>query len=390
MFELYDALPEDPMFRVSRLAAQDTRPNLVDLTIGIYKTSELRSTKFKSVRDAEAILLKEETDKDYFSIAGHDALITAATELVLGDFNANHVTGIQALGGTGSLYLGAKLLSEQVKAPAFISTPTWVNHKNIFSSAGFDVQDYHYYDRSQCVLLFDKVCDTLRKAPKSSVFIFHGCCHNPSGIDPTLDQWKELAELCKARSIIPFFDLAYQGFGDGLNEDVAAIRYFAEMGLEMLVGCSFSKNLGLYGERVGALLVIGAEQLNVASHLKAIIRASYSNPPRHGALVAAQVLQDRQLRQNWEMELTEVRNRIDAMRQKLILAFQEIDSHLDVKRLGQCRGMFLFLDLTSDQIHALREDHAIYLTESGRMNVAGLNEEVIPYVAASILKVVKI
>lgn len=389
MFELYDALPEDPMFRISRAAAQDTRAPKVDLTIGIYKTSQLNSMKFESVGKAESILLKEETNKDYFPIAGHDPFINASRELVLGDFDAQRVTGVQALGGTGALYLGAKLLSEQTKGPAYISSPTWVNHRNIFSATGFGLQEYFYYDPSKTTLQFDVICDALQNAPAGSVFVFHGCCHNPTGIDPTLDQWKELASLCKSKSVIPFFDLAYQGFGDGLNQDVAAIRYFAQSGLEMLVACSFSKNLGLYGERVGSLLVVGENQQNVASHLKAMIRASYSNPPRHGALVAAHVLNNRELRKSWESELTEVRNRLDSMRKQLVQALQELDPNRSYESLGRCKGMFLFLDLSIDQVHALRENYAIYMPDSGRVNIAGLNNENIPYVAESIANVVK-
>ncbi len=389
-FDRYDITPPDPIFFISSQAAADQRPEKVDLTIGIYKTAELKSMVFKSIREAEKKLLENETNKDYLSISGHQALIDGSIDLVFGkDHCERAICGIQALGGTGALCLGANLLAETLKMPVYVSKPTWVNHHNVFSSAGFMVKDYFYYDQKTQSLNIDAFFEALNRAEKGSVVVLHGCCHNPSGADPDLEQWKEISDLCKARQLIPFFDLAYQGFGQGLEQDVRAIRLFAKDGHSMLVAQSFSKNLGLYGERVGTLLVLTSEKSGVISHLKAIARASYSNPPRHGGLIAAHVLSDPHLRSIWEDELNYMRQRVNSTREHLADALAKSCPNHDFSYLKERNGMFCYLDLTKDHIESLKTEKAIYLTQSGRINVTGLNEQNVVYVADSIASVLE-
>ena len=389
-FDQYDISPPDPIFYISSQAATDQRPEKVDLTIGIYKTPELKSMIFQSIKAAEKQLLADETNKDYLSIGGSQVLVDASIDLVFGsDRSGRDVCGVQALGGTGALRLGANLLAETVKAPVYVSKPTWVNHHNIFSRAGFKVVDYAYYDQQTQTMDFNAFFDSLNAASKGSVIILHGCCHNPSGVDPNLEQWKEIANLCKARNLIPFFDLAYQGFGQGLEEDVKAIRHFAKEGLSILVAYSFSKNLGLYGERVGTLLVTASESSGVPSHLKAIARASYSNPPRHGGMIAAKVLTTANLRSNWKNELNNIRQRIISTRIGLANALAKSCTNHDFSYLEERNGMFCYLNLTKDQIEKLKAEKAIYLTQSGRINVTGLNDQNITYVADSIASVLE-
>ena len=383
-FEDYELLPSDPIFSLSQEAIDDKRTDKVDLTIGIYKTPKLQSMVFSSIKLAEQALLEEETNKDYLSIDGDHQFIEGVKKLVLGT-SKRKFCGVQALGGTGALRVGADFLAEKLKRPVYLSSPTWVNHHNIFKRAGFEICSYPYYDKEKKEILFEELLETLSKAPAQSIIVFHGCCHNPTGVDPTYEQWQELALLCKKQELIPFFDLAYQGFGANLDEDVKGIRFFAEEGLEILISTSHSKNFGMYGERVGCLLVLTDSSEKVLSHLKAIARASYSNPPRHGALLVAKILSDPSLRQSWMNELAECQWRLQTMRTQfaeLLKTYSQTNAHDYLKR---CKGMFCYLDLAKEQIHALKADKAIYLTGSGRINVTGLNDENIDYVARSIV-----
>lgn len=388
-FSHYGRLPQDPIFSLSAQSAKDTRPNKVDLTMGIYKDESLRSGIFKSIKEAEKRLLEQESNKDYLPIGGLEELIHQTELLVFGK-KMEGLAGIQTLGGTGALRVGADLLKKGTSS-VYLPKPTWVNHHKIFTYAGLQVREYEYYDRAAHSLSFDALCAELDRAKEHSVVVLHGCCHNPSGVDPTLDQWKVIAQICQKRKLIPFFDLAYLGFGNGIENDAAAIRSFALMGLPLLVAVSYSKNLGLYGERTGVLLaLLGAGFAeNIKSHMLALARASYSNPPRHGGLIAAAVLSDSQLRSVWITELDSMRERMQDLRKDFARALTEAIPSQDFQYLNHCKGMFSYLNLEEDQVSQLRESNGIYLTGSGRINISGLNQANMSRVVQAIKKVYK-
>ncbi|MCP5492270.1 MAG: aspartate/tyrosine/aromatic aminotransferase [Chlamydiales bacterium] len=389
VFSAYRHLPLDPIFFLSAEAVKDPRPNKVDLTMGIYRDDSLNSGIFKSIKEAERQLFKDESNKDYLPIAGSRDLISETELLVFGK-NKEGSAGIQTLGGTGALRVGADLL-KQVASTVYLPKPTWINHYNIFTYAGFQVREYAYYDRATQSLSFEVLCSQLEQAAEHSVVVLHGCCHNPSGMDPTPDQWKTIAQICQRGNLIPFFDLAYLGFGDGLNEDPQAIRTFAEMGLPILVAVSYSKNLGLYGERTGVLLTLPGVSYaeNVKSQLQALARGSYSNPPRHGGLLAAAVLSDSQLRALWIDELDSMRVRMQQLRKNFAHALTAAVPSQDFQYLNHCKGMFSYLNLEEKQVSRLKELDAIYLTGSGRVNISGLNPSNMDRVVEAIKKVYK-
>lgn len=388
-FEQYEQLNSDPIFALSGAAKSDPRPDKVDLSIGVYKDETLNSTIFDAVKRAEKSLLEGQKNKDYLPIRGSDDLIQAAAKLVFGEYDPQKMAGVQSLGGTGALRLGADLLKIRSNSPAFISKPTWINHLNIFKRAGFTVNEYPYYDRDRQDYDHVGCLKVLDAAPSSSVIVLHACCHNPTGVDPSLDQWDEIAEVCISKGLIPFFDLAYLGFGAGLDEDAKPMRLFAQKGLSFLVACSFSKNLSLYGERTGVLLAVSDAALKVQSQLEAIIRANYSNPPRHGALLAAKVLTDSELRKAWEQELVTVRKRFQDMRMGLQSALQERLSDLDLDYLLKRKGMFCLLNLKPENVDHLQKEHGIYMTKGGRINLTGLNSKNMNKVADAIEHVIK-
>ncbi len=388
-FSRYDHLSQDPIFSLSSQSAKDTRPNKIDLTMGIYKDASLKSGIFKSIKEAEKRLLEQESNKDYLPIGGLEELIHQTELLVFGK-RMEGLAGIQTLGGTGALRIGADLLKAG-SSVVYLPKPTWVNHHKIFTYAGFKIQECAYYDRGAHSLSFDAFCADLEQAVEQSVVVLHGCCHNPSGMDPTLDQWKIIAQICQKRRLIPFFDLAYLGFGSGIEADGEAIRSFAQMGLPLLVAVSYSKNLGLYGERIGVLLALPGAGFaeNVRSHMLALARASYSNPPRHGALLAASVLSDSQLRSDWITELDGMRERMQGLRKDFAQALKVSMPSQDFQYLHRCRGMFSYLNLEVDQVSRLREVNGIYLTGTGRINISGLNSSNMSDVVQAIEKVIK-
>ncbi|RYH30020.1 MAG: aspartate/tyrosine/aromatic aminotransferase, partial [Alcaligenaceae bacterium] len=333
----------------------------------------------------------------YLPIDGINGYNQGAQALLLGKDSAlaaeNRVLTVQALGGTGALKIGADLLKQILpETHVLISDPSWENHRALFERAGFTVDNYPYYDAATHGLNFDGMLAALKAAPEQTIVVLHACCHNPTGVDPTLDQWKQIVEVVAARNLVPFLDIAYQGFGDGLQEDAAVVRLFAEQGLTFFVSSSFSKSFSLYGERVGALtIVVGSkdEGTKVLSQLKRVIRTNYSNPPTHGGTLVANVLNDPELFSLWETELAGMRDRIRVMRQQLVQKIREAGATQDFSFVLTQRGMFSYSGLTAAQVDKLREDHAIYALSTGRICVAALNSKNIDVVAKGIAQVLK-
>ena len=395
MFENIKAAPADPILGLGEAFKSETRANKINLGIGIYKDAQGATPIMRAVKEAETRLLAKENSKNYLGIDGiadynqrTKALLFGADSQIIAQDRARTV---QSLGGTGALRIAAEFIKRQTKAQnVWISTPTWPNHNAIFNAVGMTIREYRYYDAERKALDWDNLITDLSNANEGDVVLFHGCCHNPTGIDPTPEQWKQLAELSVKNGWLPLFDFAYQGLANGLNEDAVGLRTFAANHKELLVASSFSKNFGLYNERVGAFTLV-AENADIAAtaltQVKSIIRTLYSNPASHGGATVATVLNDPQLRQEWENELTEMRERIKKMRHLFVQLLKEYGAKQDFGFIMEQNGMFSFSGLTPEQVDRLREEFAIYAVRSGRINVAGITEDNIRYLCESIVKV---
>ncbi len=395
MFENIKAAPADPILGLGEAFKSETRANKINLGIGIYKDAQGATPIMRAVKEAETRLLAKENSKNYLGIDGiadynqrTKALLFGADSQIIAQDRARTV---QSLGGTGALRIAAEFIKRQTKAQnVWISTPTWPNHNAIFNAVGMTIREYHYYDAERKALDWDNLIADLSNANEGDVVLFHGCCHNPTGIDPTPEQWKQLAELSVKNGWLPLFDFAYQGLANGLNEDAVGLRTFAANHKELLVASSFSKNFGLYNERVGAFTLV-AENSDIAAtaltQVKSIIRTLYSNPASHGGATVATVLNDPQLRQEWENELTEMRERIKKMRHLFVQLLKEYGAKQDFGFIMEQNGMFSFSGLSAEQVDRLREEFAIYAVRSGRINVAGITEDNIRYLCESIVKV---
>ena len=395
MFENIKAAPADPILGLGEAFKSETRANKINLGIGIYKDAQGATPIMRAVKEAETRLLAKENSKNYLGIDGiadynqrTKALLFGADSQIIAQDRARTV---QSLGGTGALRIAAECIKRQTKAQnVWISTPTWPNHNAIFNAVGMTIREYHYYDAERKALDWDNLIADLSNANEGDVVLFHGCCHNPTGIDPTPEQWKQLAELSVKNGWLPLFDFAYQGLANGLNEDAVGLRTFAANHKELLVASSFSKNFGLYNERVGAFTLV-AENSDIAAtaltQVKSIIRTLYSNPASHGGATVATVLNDPQLRQEWENELTEMRERIKKMRHLFVQLLKEYGAKQDFGFIMEQNGMFSFSGLSAEQVDRLREEFAIYAVRSGRINVAGITEDNIRYLCESIVKV---
>ena len=395
MFEHIKAAPADPILGLGEAFKSETRANKINLGIGIYKDAQGATPIMRAVKEAETRLLAKENSKNYLGIDGiadynqrTKALLFGADSPIIAQDRARTV---QSLGGTGALRIAAEFIKRQTKAQnVWISTPTWPNHNAIFNAVGMTIREYRYYDAERKALDWDNLIADLSNANEGDVVLFHGCCHNPTGIDPTPEQWKQLAELSVKNGWLPLFDFAYQGLANGLNEDAVGLRTFAANHKELLVASSFSKNFGLYNERVGAFTLV-AENADIAAtaltQVKSIIRTLYSNPASHGGATVATVLNDPQLRQEWENELTEMRERIKKMRHLFVQLLKEYGAKQDFGFIMEQNGMFSFSGLSAEQVDRLREEFAIYAVRSGRINVAGITEDNIRYLCESIVKV---
>jgi aromatic-amino-acid transaminase len=348
------------------------------------------------VAAAEQMLLQAPKAKGYLPIDGIAAYDRAVQDLVFGADSAavreGRVVTVQALGGTGGLKLGADLLRRQLdpSSRVLISDPSWENHRALFTNAGFAVETYPYYDAESHGVRFAAMLGALRTAPARSIVVLHACCHNPTGCDLTNAQWADVVQACRDRDLVPFLDMAYQGFGEGIAEDGAAVQMFLASGLEFLVSTSFSKSFSLYGERVGALSIVCAskdEATRVLSQLKIVIRTNYSTPPTFGASVVATVLTTPALRAMWEEELSGMRQRIRTMREALVAALAEAGVTRDLSFVTRQKGMFSYSGLTAAQMHRLRDEFGVYGVDSGRICVAALNSRNLNRVAAALAQV---
>ncbi|WP_159564541.1 amino acid aminotransferase [Budvicia diplopodorum] len=380
MFEHITAAPADPILGLGDLYNAETRANKINLGIGVYKDETGHTPVLDSVKKAEQYLLENETTKNYLGIAGLAAFGVCTQELLFGTESSiiadKRARTAQAPGGTGALRIAADFIATNTSAKrVWISNPSWPNHKSVFKAAGLETPEYTYYNAEQHALDFDGMLASLEQAQAGDVVLFHGCCHNPTGIDPTEEQWKLLAKLSAERGWLPLFDFAYQGFAKGLEEDAQGLRIFTQSNPELIVASSYSKNFGLYNERVGAFTLIasdGETAERAFSQVKSVIRANYSNPPAHGAAVVTAILSNQSLRESWEQELTDMRQRIHRMRQLFVNTLQEKGAHKDFSFIINQNGMFSFSGLTSEQVLRLRNEYAIYAVNSGRINVAGM------------------
>jgi aromatic-amino-acid transaminase len=382
MFEKVVTAAADPILGLTEAFAKDPRVEKINLGVGIYKDETGQTPILKTVKLAEQKLVNEEKSKSYLSIEGHKPYALAVQKLLFGADSdvviKQRAITAQAPGGTGALRTAADFIKSNLPSDRiWVSNPTWANHGNVFNTAGLEVKQYAYYDAETKDLDFSAMLNSLAQAEAGDVVLFHGCCHNPTGIDPTLEQWTELAQLCADKKLLPLFDFAYQGFAKGVEEDAAGLRVFTEYCEEMLVANSFSKNFGLYNERVGGLTLV-AKDANVAtaafSQIKSGIRANYSNPPAHGAAIVAMILDDEVLRAQWIEEVAVMRVRIHEMRELFVATLAEMGVSGDFSFITRQNGMFSFSGLTKEQVKLLKDEHATYIVGSGRISVAGMTK----------------
>jgi len=395
LFSAVELAPRDPILGLNEQYVADTNPNKVNLGVGMYYDENGRLPLLKCVAAAEQAMVETPAARGYLPIDGIADYDRAAQRLAFGDNAAavaeRRIATVQALGGTGALKVAADFLKRlQPQAKVLISDPSWENHRALFTQAGFEVQTYPYYDNAAHALRFDAMLAALNAAAPGTVVVLHACCHNPTGCDLTPAQWADVVASARQRRWTPVLDMAYQGFGQGLDEDAAAVRRFVDAGIDCLVATSFSKSFSLYGERVGALSVVcstAQEAQHVLSQLKVLIRANYSNPPTHGAKAVAAVLADAKLRGLWEDELAQMRLRIHQMRLSLIQKLKAAGVQQDMSFIGSQQGMFSYSGLSTPQMQRLRSEFGIYGVDSGRICVAALNPRNIDYVAQSVAKV---
>ena len=396
LFSAVEMAPRDPILGLNEQFAADTNPNKVNLGVGVYFDENGKLPLLACVQAAEKALMDAPKPRGYLPIDGIAAYDNAVKKLVFGAdsdvVTQGRVATVQALGGTGGLKIGADFLKKlSPNAKVLISDPSWENHRALFTQAGFEVGTYRYYDAATRSLNFDGMLADLKAAAPGTIVVLHACCHNPTGYDITAAQWDQVIAVVKAKGLVAFLDMAYQGFGHGIAEDGAVIGKFVAAGLNIFVSTSFSKSFSLYGERVGALSVVASdkeEAAKVLSQLKIMIRTNYSNPPTHGGAVVAMVLDDPKLRAQWEEELAGMRTRIKAMRQALVDGLKAAGVQQDMGFITTQVGMFSYSGLSKDQMVRLRNEFGVYGTDTGRMCVAALNEKNIGHVCASIAKVI--
>jgi aromatic-amino-acid transaminase len=387
--------PSDPILGVTETYNADPNPNKVNLGVGVYYDDNGKVPVLECVRRAEQSIAAAPLPRNYLPIDGLQAYDRAVQGLLFGAdsdaLRSGRVITVQTLGGTGGLKVGVDFLRRlNPSAQLWISDPSWENHRAIFEFAGFTVNTYPYYNAVTHGLNFDAMLSALQKLPAGSITVLHACCHNPTGVDLTPAQWERVIDVVNARGLVPFLDIAYQGFAEGLDADAVAVRLFTAACKVVFVSSSFSKSLSLYGERVGALSIV-AENANEAaralSQLKRVIRTNYSNPPTHGGQAVATVLTTPELRTLWENELGQMRERIKRMRRQLVDKVRAIRADFDLSFVVEQRGMFSYSGLTKEQVQRLRSEYSVYAIDSGRICVAALNEKNVDYAAAAIASV---
>lgn len=388
-FDTVAMAPPDPILGLNTAFKADPRSNKVNLSIGAYKTDDLQPLVLAAVKKAEGQILAEGMDKEYLSQDGNPEYVKRSIKLVF-DTEQDNIFGAQAPGGTAGVRLAAEFLAQIGSQIIYLPDPTWANHNQIFTRVGLEVASYPYYDVERKEFAKSGMIQAIKSIPAGSPILLHACCHNPTGLDPTPADWKEISTAVKIQGLLPVFDFAYQGFGVGIDEDAMAVRHFLADGHQMLVANSYSKNFGLYGERIGGFYVVTADAETaerVKSQVMRIIRANYSNPPLHGSRIIAAVLASDALRQEWESELAVMRERISGMRKALAEGLNAGGSSVDFSFMYKQNGMFSYSGLAKDAVDRLREEYAIYMPTNGRLNVAGLSPKNLDYVVEAILAV---
>lgn len=394
MLDKLERLPADSILGLAAIAKADANPNKVDLTVGVYMNEDGVCPVFKAVKMAQAALQQEEVSKSYLPPAGVDAFNDGMQQLL---FGAGHpalrdgrVSSVQAPGGCGALRIGAEIIfAAAPTAKVWVSDPTWPVHLPLLGSVGLEFETYRYYEPVSHGVNFDGMVEDLKRAQTGDVVLLHGCCHNPCGADLSLEQWGVVADMAEAQGFVPFVDIAYQGFGDGLEEDAAGLRLLAERVPEMIIAASCSKNMGLYRERTGAVMFVCQDRANaeaLVSQALVAARRVYSMPPAHGALIAGRILSDQALDEIWRTELVDMCGRMNGLRTGLREKLEAASSR-DFAFIEKEKGMFSFLGLSTEQAIRLREEYSVYMLDSSRINVAGVNARNIDYLAQSVASV---
>ena len=396
MFEHLPVAPPDSILGLSEAFSKDSRANKINLTVGVYKDEQGRTPILDTVKKAEASLLKSETSKGYMPIEGHPEYLKAVTELIYGGsgIDLGRVAIAQTPGGTGALRVGADTVIRHFPGSRiWLSNPTWANHGAIFQAAGMETPVYPYLTADKTSLDFSAMVTELKtNGRRGDLVCLHACCHNPTGIDPTLEQWLEISELLAEKQMMPFVDFAYQGFGDGLEADAKPLHLILERNHEAIVCNSFSKNFGLYSERVGSVSIVSHEAKNteaVLSQIRQAVRCNYSNPPRHGAATVAAVLTSPDLKSEWVAEVNSMRDRISKMRSMFIDGMKQATSVRDFSFLNRQKGMFSYSGLNAMQADWLKNERGIYIVGTGRINVAGMASSTMPTLCSAIADCLK-
>lgn len=394
MFNQLQPVPTDPILGLVQEYKADTNPNKVDLTVGVYKNEQGDTPVLAAVKKAEQFRLANEQSKAYLGMAGDLTFNSLMTDLIFGQHDvvgAGRVKTAQTPGGTGSLRVAAEFLKTcNPNSTVWVTNPTWANHISIFKAAGLQVQEFPYFDFETMGLKFEETIETLSKVPAGDIVLLHACCHNPSGMDLNIQQWQTIADLAKAQGFTVLIDTAYQGFGDGLEQDAAGIRLLASQLDEMIVCSSCSKNFGLYRDRIGAISILGTDTAKVEIAFSVVlgtIRSIYSMPPAHGAEIVATILGSDELTSLWHQELDEMRTRINSLRTFIVDKFKEKNVPGNFDFISTQNGMFSFLGIDKASIETLKNDYSIYMVGSSRVNIAGVNNENADYFAESLAKV---
>lgn len=397
LFASIQPAPADPILGLTEAFKADTNPNKINLSVGVYQDATGKTPVLESVRRAAHKIVEKLASKSYLPIPGAPAYAAAVQRLLFGaDHEAvksGRVATSHTPGGTGALRVAADLIHQNLpKATIWMTQPTWPNHPQIFAAAGVPTKTVPYFDAKTNSLAWDQFLAAVKQIPAGDVLLLHACCHNPTGIDPTLEQWKQLADVIAERGILPLVDFAYQGFADGLEADAAGLRTLVRPGAELIVCSSFSKNFGLYCERVGALSIVAADKKSadaVQSQVKVAIRSNYSNPPAHGGELVVAVLSDPELEKQWRKEVDEMRDRINGMRKLLVETLKAKGVPGDYSFITRQRGMFSFSGLKPEQVETLKKKYGIYIVGSGRINVAGITNDNVGPLCTAIAEVVK-
>ena len=392
MFESLQAMPADAILGLIAEFQEDQRANKIDLGVGVYRNTAGETPVLSSVKKAEQAILETQASKAYLGTAGNPDFNAAMQSMMFaGAAPDDRLVTIQTPGGSGSLRVAAGiLLRARENTTVWVSEPTWANHVPLLGGAGLELKPYPYYDTQKHVLRSDAMLGALREVPRGDVVLFHACCHNPSGLDPSQEEWRAITEIILERELLPFVDMAYQGFAEGLEEDAYSIRYMVERVPEMIVSSSCSKNFGLYRDRVGTVTFLSADAAGagiMASQLSNYVRTLYSMPPDHGAAVVSTILNDAALREEWHTELDEMRNRLQGMRALLNETLAAKAPVHDFSHLVRANGMFCFLGISAEQVARLKQEFGIYMVDSSRINVAGITAENVDYLAESIAAV---